>query len=156
MNKIILTILIITSLSTHALAEKTYLCQNQNQTALLKTADPKTKIGTYDVCNGGVGDPMTNCKPYTFQYVVQDAVLKIKTKEGYLQSRMELITRGANFEGNDIVLYQGYALQLKVVGSSSSTLLMMTIMATGTPGKPVQVGNYSIPCQLHPQAGFRN
>lgn len=135
-------------------AYNTFLCRGQNQIALLNIGGQRIKVVSFNECNGGVGDEMTNCRPHDYQIPVQDAVIKLRVKEGYLNSQLELILQGTDFEGNDILLYRNYAFQLKIKGNNLSPSIDIRVMAKGTPGRPIEVQRDTLACKFLP-AGAR-
>ncbi len=149
MKKLICTIAVASALLINfARASQNYICRSQNQIARITIGELKSKEGSYDICNGGVGDEMTNCRLHTYHFQVREAAMKLRVKEGYLNSRMELVSYASGFEGFDILLYKEYALHIRLKGSDLNPSLNIKVMAKGTRGNPVEVGNHIVSCKL--------
>ncbi|MBX3033177.1 MAG: hypothetical protein KF865_04570 [Bdellovibrionaceae bacterium] len=149
-NIIYVGILAVSLFARSVQAGSSFICRSQNQLALLKIGDPRVEEGSYDECNGGAGDEMTNCQPHPYSVVVQDMFLKIRVKEGYLNGQTMLLRYGSMLQGSMIVVYREHALHLDVGMSHINPvpIIHMKVMAQGRiPGQPIEIANDVIPCK---------
>ena len=147
MKNLIVIVLATTCFASSAFAERLFICDGQNQVAQLKISDPLIKNGSYDECNGGVGDDMTNCRTHNYQIQVRDVFIALKVNGDTLYSKMTLDDSESTINGFDIVIYKDNAIHLNLKGDKNNPILNLKFLAKGTRGNPVEIGNYSLSCK---------
>jgi hypothetical protein len=146
MKIIVVIVLATTCLVTSAFADSTFICGSQNRVAHLTISDPITKNRSFNECNGGVGDDFTNCHSHDYQIQVQEVAITLKINGDELYSKMEMINTGSDTNGFTVLIYKDNAIHLTLKVNDYNPILNLRFMAKGTPGNPVEVGNYSLPC----------
>lgn len=146
MKNLIAIILVTTSFVSSAFADTTFVCGGSRQTAQLTITDPIIQKGSYNECNGGVGDEMRDCHIHNYQIELQFAVIALKIDNDTLYSKMKLIGSGSALNGFEMLIYKDNTIHVTLKGDKENPFLNLKVMAQGAPGNPVEVGNYSLTC----------
>lgn len=147
MKNLLIIVLTVTGFVSSAMAESTFTCTGQDLTAHLTIGEARVKNGSYNECNGGVGDDMTDCHTRNYQIVVRDAVISLNIKEDTLESKMVLIADQDAVSGSDVLIYKGMAIQMTIGGKNTNPIVNLKFMAKGQHGNPVVVGDDSLSCK---------
>lgn len=147
MKNLVVLVLLTTCFASAALADSVFICGDSDLGAQLKISEPIIKNGSYNECNGGVGDEMTNCQTRSYQVSVQEVLITLKVNDDTLFSGVEVRASANKLNGFDMLVYKDNAIHLTLAGNKKSPLLSVKFMAKGTQGNPVEIGDYLLSCK---------